>query len=1087
MQKKKVYTVATAHLDTVWRWDLAKTINEYIPDTIEKNFELIEKYPNYRFNFEGAFRYDLIEEYYPLAFSRMKQYIKERRWCPAGSCWENGDVNIPSPEALFRNILLGNGYFKENFGIKTKDIFLPDCFGFGYALPSVMKHAGLNGFITQKLSWGSAYGVPFDIGYWQGVDGSRVFACLDARSYRYKFNGDVRADSGILDKLKKNAFNCNLPQTLNLYGTGDVGGAPDEATVENVDSSVMKNENTDFEIISAAADEMFSDLEQLDNEAKKQLPVWNNELLMTSHGAGGYTSRAMSKRLNRKNELLADTAEKALSLADMLGVYTYPKKTLNTAWKRVIRHQFHDDLPGTSNMDVYNESWNDYALSLSQFKNEYTGAVGAVANELDTSFVTGCAVIVNNPVAIKRKDAVMANVRLSHNGAFVKVMDKNCNEVPSQVISKKGKDFTIVFLAEVDSLGYKVYDVQASNCACDIKTDLRVSKHSLESDKYRLMFNKNGDIASIIDKRLNIQLLESPIKMALLKDTGGLDYPSWEMRKEDIDKDPYCYANTPEFEIVENGPARIAVKVTRKAECSTIIQTVSLSSGSEFIRVENFVDWQSRRTMLKAMFPFSFNNETATYDLGLGVIERKTNSESLYEVPAQKWADITKEDGEYGVTVFSDSKYGWDKPNNNTLRLTCIHTPAGAFIKEARQDLQEIGRNLFGFGLFSHTDSYKNGSQIQSELFSQPLTAFQTTARKSGTLTDSFSTCTISNENVLLRCLKKSEDSSGYVVRFNESIGKSAKRVIFSLYEDIQSAKEILADEEVIGPAKLSGGKLIFDLKPFEVKSFLIKMSPHDKNGNENYKKLELPYNVHGITSDSDMRNVILQGSGCSLPAEIIPDKLTVGGITFRMPKETSDEYDLLVSRGQTISLPKGFTKLYFLAASTSGERENTFLVDTKERNLTVHAMSEPVFTWDMAGIAQSANVKNANLGLEFTHCHHPEGNMANKRAYFFLYELDVRNAKALTLPEDNHIIIAAMTAVKKFSNTYLSTPLLDSAKIGYQFGDIPPIDKIIDKADFITIRAGKIHDQTKGGKGKGLKRDNPITNIIRSYTKSEW
>ena len=374
MEKKKVYAVATAHLDTVWRWNLATTIEEYITDTIAKNLDLIEKYPHYKFNFEGAFRYALIEEYYPKHFEIIKKLIEDGRWCVSGSSYENGDVNIPSPEALFRNILLGNGYFKEKFGKQSTDIFLPDCFGFGYALPAVMKHAGLNGFTTQKLSWGSAYGQPFDIGIWQGVDGSRVFASIDAKSYRYKFSDDIRADLGIIDKISANANRFGFPQTLNLYGTGDWGGSPTEESVMALEKSVLKNEKSDFEIISAASDEMFRDFEKLPKNIQDTFPVWNNELVMTAHGAGAYTSRAMSKRLNAQNENLADTTEKACVLANAIGVYKYPQKNINDAWKRVIRHQFHDDITGTSNMEVYNEAFNDYFVSLSQFKNEYIGA-----------------------------------------------------------------------------------------------------------------------------------------------------------------------------------------------------------------------------------------------------------------------------------------------------------------------------------------------------------------------------------------------------------------------------------------------------------------------------------------------------------------------------------------------------------------------------------------------------------------------------------------------------------------------------------------------------------------------------------------
>lgn len=1087
MEKKKVYAVATAHLDTVWRWNLATTIEEYITDTIAKNLDLIEKYPHYKFNFEGAFRYALIEEYYPKHFEIIKKLIEDGRWCVSGSSYENGDVNIPSPEALFRNILLGNGYFKEKFGKQSTDIFLPDCFGFGYALPAVMKHAGLNGFTTQKLSWGSAYGQPFDIGIWQGVDGSRVFASIDAKSYRYKFSDDIRADLGIIDKISANANRFGFPQTLNLYGTGDWGGSPTEESVMALEKSVLKNEKSDFEIISAASDEMFRDFEKLPKNIQDTFPVWNNELVMTAHGAGAYTSRAMSKRLNAQNENLADTTEKACVLANAIGVYKYPQKNINDAWKRVIRHQFHDDITGTSNMEVYNEAFNDYFVSLSQFKNEYIGAVGAIANELDTEWVSECAVIVNNPSAQKRKDAVSAHIKLKHNGTFVKVVDKNGNEVPSQIIRKKGKEFDIVFLAEVKPLGYKVYDVKAANSKCEIKTDLKISEHILENSKYQVVFNKNGDIASIVDKKNRIQLLDSPIKMALISDTGSLSYPSWEIRKEDIDKEPKCFANTPMFEIVEDGAARVSLKITREAEHSAIIQMISLTSENEFIKVDNFIDWRTRRTMLKAVFPFSCKNSKASYDLGLGVIERGNNTDNLYEVPAQKWADITDESNHFGVSVFSDCKYGWDKPNDNTLRLTCLHTPAGAFTKETRQDMQDLGRNIFSFGIYCHNGGFENGTQTQNENFQKPLIAFQTTARRKGCLSDDFSFADMNTDDVLIRAVKNEEDGTGIIIRVNEAVGTSHKKVKLSLFEEILSAEEALADESIIGSAKFSKKELTFDIAPYQVKTFRIQLTKPEKKGRESFKKLQLEYNSKGFTADSNMRHIILQGGGCSLPAELCPDSLTVGGITFRMPV-LSNGNDVMVARNQILEIPKGTSKMYILAASTLGDREASFFVDEREKQLKILSFKAPIGKWDMAALNQKAEIKDACLGLEFTHTHHPEGNIANGKAYFYVYEIDVRNGKALTLPEDNRIIILAMTAVRKFSTTTLATKLIDTTpNPDYRFDEIPPIDKIIDKADFVTIRAGKIQDQIKGGKGKGFKRDNIVTNIIRSYTKSEW
>lgn len=1087
MEKKKVYAVATSHLDTVWRWNLATTIKEYLPDTLEKNFDLADKYSRYKFNFEGAFRYQLAEEYYPKHFEYLKGLIEKGSWNVAGSSYENGDVNIPSPEALFRNIIYGNGYFKEKFGKESCDIFLPDCFGFGYALPSIMKHAGLKGFTTQKLSWGSAYGVPFDLGLWQGVDGSKVYACLNAQSYRYKFSGDIRGDISVINKITQNAFESGIPQTLHLYGTGDWGGAPTEESVQAIEESVEKNAGSDFEVVSATSDEIFRDLDKLPKSETARLKTWNNELLMTSHGAGAYTSRAMNKRLNAQNENIADIAEKMCTVANENGVYNYPKDNLDRAWKRVIQHQFHDDITGTGNMDVYIDGQSDYYASISEFETELDGAAGAMANELNTSFVTECGVMVYNPSPFRRKNAVKAHIKVVHNSTFVKVLDSNGNEVPSQIIKKSCKEFDIVFIADVNAMGYAVYDVVPANKACEIKTDLAVSLHTLENEKYRVIFNKNGDLATVIDKKNNINVLDAPIKMAGLTDIGDLPYPAWEMRKKDIDREPEFFANSPEFEIIEAGPARIAIKVSRELDHSFIDQIIYLESGGEFIRVENTVDWRNRRTMLKAVFPFSCYNKTASYDLGLGVIKRENNSEKLYEVPAQKWADITAGSGKYGVSVFSDCKYGWDKPSSNTLRLTCLHTPTGAFTKQARQDLLDIGRNNFAFGIFSHEGGFANGTQRQSEIFQKPLIAYQTSSRREGSLESGYSFLKINNENAILRCCKLAEDGDGIIVRVNEGSGEALKNVELTFAARILEASECLANEQAIKKADSKSKKLKFDLAPYGIKTFRINLEAPDKKGRENFKKLDLEYNSKGFTKNESMRNVILQGSGCSLPAELCPQGFTAGGVSFKMP-DTQASSDVMVARGQTIDLPKSMTKLYIAAASTLGDRDATFYLDGREKQIKIAAMTEHYGNWDMAGLNIKAAHKNAPIAFEFTHTHHPEGDIPNGKAYFYLYELDIRNAKTLTLPEDNRIIILAMTAVKKFSNTKRATRLIDKIPTeNYSFGDIPPIDKIIDKAEFITIRAGKIKDQQNGGKGKGFKRDNIITNIIRSYTKSEW
>jgi alpha-mannosidase len=120
------------------------------------NFNLFEKYPHYVFNFSGANRYRLMREYFPADFDRLKQYVTQGRWFPAGSSMEEGDVNAPNAEAVIRQILYGNEWFRRTFGKASEEYMLPDCFGFPSSLPSILAHSGVKGFSTQKLTWGSS-------------------------------------------------------------------------------------------------------------------------------------------------------------------------------------------------------------------------------------------------------------------------------------------------------------------------------------------------------------------------------------------------------------------------------------------------------------------------------------------------------------------------------------------------------------------------------------------------------------------------------------------------------------------------------------------------------------------------------------------------------------------------------------------------------------------------------------------------------------------------------------------------------------------------------------------------------------------
>ncbi|MGD8414518.1 MAG: alpha-mannosidase, partial [Candidatus Latescibacterota bacterium] len=402
--QRYLYLVATAHLDTQWRWTVRQTIEEYIPKTFRVNARHFENFDDYVFSFEGAFRYMLLREYYPEDYEKLGQYIADGRWQVAGSWLDAVDVNIPSPESLVRHTLYGNGFFKKEFGKTSTDIFLPDCFGFGYALPSIAAHCGLDFFSTQKLTWGSWVGVPFDIGVWRGVDGSEITAALNPGAYVSKVRDDLSQDSSCVDTVERQGESSGLYAGFKYYGTGDTGGGPDSLSVAWVERSI--HGGGPLTVKPIGTDDMAA---LITPEQKAGLPRYDGELLMTRHGVGCYTSQAAMKRWNRQNERMADAAERAAVIAWHLGGEPYPREQLRAAWVRFLWHQFHDDLTGTSIPEAYAYSWNDEILSLNQFSSMLTSAVGAAASAMDTR-VDGVPVVVFNPLSIAREEAVEATV-----------------------------------------------------------------------------------------------------------------------------------------------------------------------------------------------------------------------------------------------------------------------------------------------------------------------------------------------------------------------------------------------------------------------------------------------------------------------------------------------------------------------------------------------------------------------------------------------------------------------------------------------------------------------------------------------------
>ena len=1019
-QEKRIYTVATAHLDTVWNWDFEHVLSTCLPNTLHDNFNLFAKYPDYRFNFEGAYRYELFEEYYPDEFEILKQFVSQGRWAPCGSSYENGDVNVPSPEALLRNILYGNRYFQEKFGCESNDIFLPDCFGFGLALPSVAAHAGLKGFSTQKLTWGSAYGIPFDIGRWKGPDGKWIFASLDPKNYVTTFKS-IRTNKGLLKKLKKNEKEYGLPWTFAYHGTGDVGGAPKEESVKTLSDEIASNDASEIKVLSASTTEFFNDLAALDEFEQKRLPVWENELLMTNHGAGSYTSRSFSKRCNRKNEELAAMTERSAVIANKICGAAYPKEAIDFGWKKTLAHTFHDDLTGTSVERVYKRSWNDYILAANRLSGAYEGANAEIVRNIDTSWTKGIPVVVANSLEQQR----MAPVDITVPAAgyrYIRVFEKGGKEVPSQVNYCDENTIRACFCAAVPALGYKAFDVLYSYEPCKMNAGVRSSANMIENFKYIVTVNAKGDISSIIDKTLGKELLEKPIRFELNKYEGNKAYPAWELTYDEVKKYPWEFAENGEIEVIEKGPVRATLKVTQKAGKSTFVRYISLCAGGRWVDVKNEIEWREFQRILHNGFSFTSHSKQATYDLGLGVIKRSMMRKKLYAVPAQKWVDLSDLKRNYGVSVFSDSKYGWMQKDESTLRLTVLHSPKNYYRHDSVQGMMDFGLNRYGYAVFSHPGDWDKETQLFSQSYHQPLTVFITDAHP-GSLGNSYSFGSLNDDSVLIRALKLSEDGDEVIVRVNEATGRHVHDVALFLGEGIAYASETDGMERPLNAAIVENGALMFDLAPFEVKTFALSLEPSRRGVCAEQRTVPLTLNRNIITFNHNRGTASIPTVDVSVPGELFPKTVDCAGVHFDLAP-TYDACNALISGGQIVRVEGN--RFYFLAASLYGDKTYEFKVGARKEVVKVQSINERVGGWDLYHLAETAFVKTDRLALEFTHTHGDEKDNLGQELYFFLYSLNTEDADTVMLPRDNGLVILAAAEAIDASEVLLATPMYE-------------------------------------------------------------
>lgn len=1137
-----LYVVPYAHLDTQWRWEFPQVISEYLLKTLKVNFYYIDKYPHYVFNWTGSNRYRLMKEYFPADYERVKHYVAQGNWYPAGSSVEESDVNLPSAESIFRQVLYGNDYYRKDFGKASAEYMLPDCFGFPASLPTILAHAGVKGFSTQKLSPGwqpgpivggpnspekTTVGIPFNVGLWEGVDGEKIIAALNPLGYGSRIRYDLSKSPSALDEAtsgltpqqlsRQRAENLDWVSRINLdgevtgvyadyhyVGTGDIGGATDEESVRMLEAITTQGKialpgpgndqgkgepvkvgDGPVRVISSAADQMFLDIKP---EMQKKLPVYKGDLELINHSAGSLTSQAYIKRWNRKNELLADAAEKASVAADWMGGKPYPLERLNNAWTLVMGSQFHDTGAGTATPRSYEFAWNDDVIALNQFAGVLTSATQAVASGLNTH-AQGVPVVVYNPLNIEREDVVEAAVNFPGGAPkAVRVLGPQGREVPSQL--EKGK---VLFVAKVPAVGFAVYDVRPATQA-STSGELKITNSSLENARYRVTLNSAGDVAGIFDKTLNKELLSAPIRLAISVDAPR-QWPAWNMDFDQEQAPPRAYVSGPaKIRIVEQGPVRVALEVSRETEGSRFAQTVRLSAGDPGNRVEfsDAVDWRTLDANLKAVFPLSATNPIATYNWEVGTVERPNAAERQFEVASHYWIDLTNKSGDFGATVLTDVKNGSDKRDDNTIRLTLVRSPGfplgpdgkprrGGYSDELNQDW---GHHEILYGLAGHSADWRKGqTDWQAYRLSAPLIAF-TTSQHEGALGRSFSLVSVDNPHIRILALKKAEESDEFILRMVELDGAAAPDVKIKFAAPIAAAREVNGQEQPVGAATLDNGVLKTSFTAYQPRTFALRLgTAATRIAASESKPVDLHYDLAAASNDDTKSVGGFDAKGDALPAEMLPTELKFNGVEFHLAPAATGKPDAVVARGQTITLPAGdYNRVYLLASSANGDQKTVFQVGKNSVPVNIENWGGFIGQWDtriwkpapdsLPGSnnssqriplrkdwAVSANhatwtdveyrgspawsprypedylgiepgfIKPADLAWYASHYHTPDGlNQPYAYSYLFAYSIALPpHTTSITLPKNDNIRIFAVSVSHDQPQVAPAQPLYDT------------------------------------------------------------
>lgn len=816
MDKRSMVTVncvGHTHIDLAWLWRLKHT-REKASRSFSTVLRLMEMFDEYIFLQTQPQIYEYIKQDFPEIYEEIKARVREGRWEADGAMWVEADCNLISGESLTRQILLGSKFVKEEFGKEMEFLWLPDVFGYSWALPQILKKSGIDTFMTTKISWNEYNRMPHDTFLWKGMDGSEVlthFVTTPDADYHlspwyYTYNGMLTPYT--VKGVWKNYNDKNInKEVLISYGYGDGGGGVNREALEQrrrLDKLPgLPNVKT------STAGQYFRKLHETVKNTEEYLHTWDGELYLEFH-RGTYTSHAYNKKMNRKMEFLYREAEwlTAMAAAARGDIKEAAQDRLTEGWKIVLRHQFHDIIPGSSILPVYEDSKKEYALAQEIAEGVEKEAFSVLVEPIEDTWT-----ILNNA---GWETGQVAAVEEPRDGVF-----RNCD---GEILeTQKEGSITYVKVEHVPAMGGTVIhfeegagNVKESNGAFARRQRFAVSPQRICTPFYTMEINEAGQITRLYDKENDREVLAEGQRANVLQifEDKPRDYDAWNI---DIFYEEKMKEVTElvSAEVVENGSLRAVLRQEWKYMNSRIVQDLTVYADDRRIDFVTYVDWREVHQLLKASFTVDIRATEVRYDIQYGNVKRANNWNTSWEMAkfetvAHRWVDMSERD--YGVSLLNDCKYGHDAKENR-MRITLLKSATNPDYK------QDIGEHTFTYSLLPHKGDFVEGETVkEAYALNQPLKVCKGMLRNAGTSFVSFY-----KDSVELDAVKRSEDGKSLIIRFHEYTGSRQKIKVIPGFR-YNSWCECNLMEKPLGDCWCEG-EVTVELTPYEIKTLMFEIN----------------------------------------------------------------------------------------------------------------------------------------------------------------------------------------------------------------------------------------------------------------------